>query len=66
MWWENMSVLELEPVPVTLHGWNSTTSTVRVDFRKVSDSHLRAFCMSCDESDLKPFYKQRNLGTYLT
>lgn len=49
MWWaveENMSVLELEPVPVTLHGWNSTTSAVRVDFRKVSDSHLRAFCMS--------------------
>lgn len=50
VWWaveeEDVSVLELEPMPVTLHGLNSTTSKVRVYFREVFDFHLRAFCMS--------------------
>lgn len=47
-WWaveEEVSVLEREPMPVILHGLNSTTSKVRVYFCKVFDFHLRAFCM---------------------
>lgn len=49
MWWAvegDVSDLELEPMPVTLHHLNSTTSKVHVYFCKVSDFHQRVFCMS--------------------
>lgn len=42
----DVSVFELEPMPVTLHGLNSTTSRVHVYFCKVFNFHLRVFCMS--------------------
>lgn len=45
-WWAaegDVSVLELEPMPVTPHGSNSTTSKARVYFCKVFDFRLGHF-----------------------